>query len=70
MPPFLTWWLKHSLIALVIFSIIYATGGSDMQAPWGTWTQTFLLLLTPLGALMGQLFVWAFKIIINIFFRK
>lgn len=66
----LSWWIKHSLILIIFLSIAYATGASDMEAPWGTWGQTFLIALSPVGAVVGYILVLAIKFFINIFFKK
>ena len=61
MRSFLFWWIKYSLISIALFAVIYATGGASMDPPVGTWTQSFLILMTPFGALFGNFFCWVIK---------
>lgn len=62
---FLQWWMKYSLIylgiliALLVLNSMEPTPGGPTQKEW---IIMFALSVTPLGALMGQLFTWMFKV--------
>ena len=72
---FLQWWIKYSLIylavliAMLILNTMEPSPGDPKQKEW---ILMFALSVTPLGACMGQLIVWMFKLawfIIKIMFQ-
>jgi len=64
MKPFLVWWAKYSLIAIIFTSFLYTFGhDTGLEPLFGTWTRTFLIMLTPVGAFAGQIIGWAIKLV-------